>query len=233
MYHTVYKITNIINEKIYIGVHAVVDLNVGNEYMGSGLQIRRAIKKYGFGNFKKEVLAAFTNRDSAYLMEAEFVNTEFVLREDTYNMKCGGFGGWLLYKGESHPMYGKYHSEETKRKISDALMGEKSPKFGMKDSEEIRRKKSESRKGEKNPMYGRIGKNHPLYGKHHSQESKRKMSEAHSGKHHSEEHKKKISDALSGENHPIYGKERSEETKQKLSEAGKEYWRKHKESELL
>lgn len=70
------------------------------------------------------------------------------------------------------------------------------------------------------------GVNHPLYGKHHSEESKKKMSEVRKGvnhpnygKHHSKEVCRKISEALNGENHPLYGKSRSEKTCRKISEA--------------
>ena len=63
-------------------------------------------------------------------------------------------------------------------------------------------------------------------GKHHSEETKQKISEAHKGennywygKHHSEEHKQKMSKRMSGENNPNYGKQLSEEHKQKISEA--------------
>ena len=58
-------------------------------------------------------------------------------------------------------------------------------------------------------------------GKHLSEESKKKMSEAKKGKHLSEEHKKKLSEAKKGEKNPMYGKHHSEEYKKKMSEANK------------
>ena len=54
------------------------------------------------------------------------------------------------------------------------------------------------------------GEKHPMYGKHHSKETKQKMSKAHIGKYLSEEHKQKISASAKGKHH-------SEETKQKMS----------------
>ena len=65
-------------------------------------------------------------------------------------------------------------------------------------------------------------------GKHLSEESKKKMSEAKKGKHLSEEHKKKLSEAKKGEKNPNYGKHFSEEHKKKMSEAskGKNIWTK-------
>jgi hypothetical protein len=54
MYYLIYKITNLINNKIYIGKHITKDKN--DDYMGSGKLITRAIEKYGLENFKKEII---------------------------------------------------------------------------------------------------------------------------------------------------------------------------------
>ena len=67
MYYTVYKITNLINNKIYIGVHETIDLK--DNYMGSGKLIKSAIKKYGIENFKKEYIAIFNEREKSYDLE--------------------------------------------------------------------------------------------------------------------------------------------------------------------
>lgn len=72
------------------------------------------------------------------------------------------------------PMQGKHHSEETKQKISEAHKGKKRQPF----SDEWKNKISESVSGEKNGMHGITGKDHPMYGKHHSEEAKQKMREA-------------------------------------------------------
>ena len=67
-----------------------------------------------------------------------------------------------------------------------------------------------------------------FFGKHHSAEARKKMSEARKGRTFSEEHRKKIAEAHKGENNPFFGKHHSEETRKKMSEARKG---KHKSAE--
>ncbi len=90
MYYTVYKTTNLINNKIYIGLHETENLNDG--YLGSGILLKKAIKKYGYKNFNKEILFIFNNKQDMIKKEKELVNKAFVNRKDTYNMSKGGFG---------------------------------------------------------------------------------------------------------------------------------------------
>lgn len=87
-----YKITNIINGKIYVGIHKTKDLEDG--YMGSGKMLKDAIKKYGIDNFKKEIIEFFEDYNSALEKEKEIVNEEFIKRNDTYNLRLGGYGGF-------------------------------------------------------------------------------------------------------------------------------------------
>lgn len=92
MKYIVYKITNLINSKIYIGVHKTKNIN--DSYMGSGKLIKRAIKKYGLENFKKDNLAIYDNQIDMYKMESEIVNDLFLKQSNSYNLKNGGSEGW-------------------------------------------------------------------------------------------------------------------------------------------
>lgn len=86
--YIVYKITNKLNNYIYIGVH--VTENIKDRYMGSGNNIKKIIKEIGKENFKKEILYNFNNKREMFDKEAELVNREFIARLDTYNIILGG-----------------------------------------------------------------------------------------------------------------------------------------------
>ncbi len=88
IFYTVYKIKNLVNGKIYVGVHSTSDLNDG--YMGSGKLIKLAIKKYGIENFVKEILHIFDNIEDMLMMESVIVNESFVQQPNTYNLIPGG-----------------------------------------------------------------------------------------------------------------------------------------------
>ena len=92
MIYYLYEIKNLINNKIYIGVHKTNNIN--DCYMGSGKVINTAIKKYGLENFKKTILETFDTVEEMYSREREIVTAEFLLRKDVYNLRRGGSGGF-------------------------------------------------------------------------------------------------------------------------------------------
>jgi len=101
--YIVYKTTNLINGKIYIGVHRT-NPDIFDGYIGCGVECKgykkknpgfpAAVIKYGYENFKRETLFEYPDsdlgREQAYAKEAELVNIEFVKRRDTYNLMTGG-----------------------------------------------------------------------------------------------------------------------------------------------
>lgn len=143
MFYYLYKITNLINGKIYIGAHKTKNMNDG--YMGSGKIIRQAIEKYGLSNFEKEIIEIFDDFESMMKRESELVDEEFLSCDQVYNIKIGGLGGFdyinknkmnlteevLKKRGESIKLYfeknprkkspfeGKRHNEKTKDIISE------------------------------------------------------------------------------------------------------------------
>lgn len=202
-HYLIYKITNNINGKIYIGKHKTN--NVDDGYMGSGKRLWLAYRKYGMENFTKEILYDVEDAELMDFLEELIVDEEFVKREDTYNLKVGGEGGSM--KGRPSWNKGKHPSDETRRKMSNAKKGKPawnkgktgfvSPRKGKHLSEETKKKLSESHKGKGHPWSK--GKPSHNKGKPMSEEQKRKISEANKGKPghpKSEETKKKISETL-------------------------------------
>lgn len=98
----VYLTVNIVNKKIYIGVHQTnvddfdgyigcgVFVTQPNTYQNSSTHFQYAVKKYGVKNFLRFTLYEFDTEEEAYKMEEILVTEEFVKRENTYNMMIGG-----------------------------------------------------------------------------------------------------------------------------------------------
>ena len=217
MNHYVYQITNQSNGKIYVGKRSCKCSIEDDAYMGSGIHIRRAIKKYGIENFDKDIIILCESDKEAYEIESVIVNVDFIKRTDTYNICSGGDGVGV---GEGHPMFGKNHSEETIAKMSDSntgktpspetraklsasQIGDKNTMFGKNHSPEAIAKISNAMKGkqtgDKNPMFGRTGDKNHLFGKTLSPE-----------------HRAKISAAKTGEGNAMFGKPKSSEAIAKM-----------------
>lgn len=141
MKHYVYKITNLLNCKIYIGIHS--SLNPEKDgYMGSGKLIKNAIKKYGKNNFKKEILITLDCRNAAIEYERLIVNEEFVKNENSYNLIIGGTDSHQLGKKKKFVKRGPM-PEHVREKISAAQRGKKRQPLSI----EHRKKLSEVKKG--------------------------------------------------------------------------------------
>jgi hypothetical protein len=90
IYHFIYKTTNAINGKYYLGVHSTKNLDDG--YLGSGTVLKAAISKYGRSSFVREILQFFPDRSTAFLAEAALISDEMVTNETSYNICKGGQG---------------------------------------------------------------------------------------------------------------------------------------------
>lgn len=94
MFYIIYKTTNIVNQKFYIGKHKCKKLSFDG-YLGSGKLLKEAIKKYGKASFIREILFVFDTEAAASLKEAEIISKEFLFEhlETCYNLHVGGTGG--------------------------------------------------------------------------------------------------------------------------------------------
>jgi group I intron endonuclease len=191
MKHTIYRVTNRQNGKIYIGAHSTDSPN--DNYFGSGKLIMKAIARYGVEGFDKKVLHIFDTKDEMFAKERELVTSEFVARRDTYNVNIGG---------EAPPV--TVHTDESRAKVSKRFKGKPL-------SDEQKQKISATKKA----GY------HPYRGKKLTEEHKEKNRQAQIGRKHSEETKAKMRANKLGKNNPNYGKTFSDEYRAKLSAAQK------------
>ena len=103
--HYFYKITNLVNNKYYYGIHSTNNLNDG--YMGSGKRITCAIKKYGIENFKKEILKYFNSRIELLEYEHLIVNKEILKDPLCYNLCQGGIGFYNFFSNKNSSLKNK------------------------------------------------------------------------------------------------------------------------------
>jgi hypothetical protein len=110
--YILYKTTNTVNGKFYIGVHhqkKKFHYSVSDGYLGSGRTLETAIKKYGKENFSRETLAVFSDKKFAYQVEKLYVDKDFLKRKDVYNGIVGGNGDKWSERDK------KKHSEDSRR----------------------------------------------------------------------------------------------------------------------
>lgn len=205
----VYKIVNKQNGRAYIGSTVNVeerfsrhrrDLRSGNHHC---IYLQRAWDKYGEDSFTFEVVKHGESESEVRKMEEEYLEKEY---DSLYNTSKKSTGGDLI----------TYHPE--RERIVKRIKEASKARYSTMSSEERRR------------VYARPGKLNPNYGRRHTEETKRKISEANKGNQYakgakrSEEARKKLSELASsrtGEKNPFFGKTHSEETKKKLAEANR------------
>jgi len=164
-YHFIYKTTNILSGKYYIGMHSTNDLEDG--YLGSGKRLRYSLNKYGDENHKREILEYCKTRDELKSREEEIITLNEIAKKDCMNLKVGGGGGFNY--NYDHQLYAAGKLQE-KLKVDE--------NFRKLQYEKI------ANGVRKAHAHGKIPGIHNVYnwnGKKHSEESKRKMSESSKG----------------------------------------------------
>ena len=231
--YTVYRTSNLLNGRYYIGVHKTEDPN--DAYLGSGKLLLLAVEKHGASNFRKEILYIFDSLKEAYSKEEELV--AIALKDpDCYNLKRGGEGGWdyakkiflaKLKDPDYRSSYSKKISIATKRlgkKLSEEHLAILRRINSRPLSEETKLKIGKASLGrvisaEARKAISDARLNNPLT---FTPEMLKKMSEA--NKHpKSEETKEKMRKAAAQRDKTTYkGKKKTEEDKAKLSELAKQ-----------
>lgn len=175
----VYKSTNNINNKSYIGqtvckfgvrkLQHINDSKAGRD----NTYFHNAIRKYGSDNFEWEILGYCYSKKELDSREKWFIK-KYKTFQNGYNLTAGG-GGMVNYliteehrRNLSKSHEGYKHTNEQRQKISKALKNRPC-------SEKTRKKLSVSKLGNKNPMYGKFGIENPAYGRKQSYETVEKI----------------------------------------------------------
>lgn len=171
-FHYIYKTTNILSGKYYIGMHSTDNLEDG--YMGSGDRLRSAIRKHGKENFNREILEFFDTRKELSDREEEVVNLDEISKIECMNMRVGGCGGYSKKANDAY--LHKLHNDEEFRenlsvkarennlrlieegKLKTWTKGDNYDRSGLEHTNETKNKMSESKKGQG------IGKSNSQYG---------------------------------------------------------------------
>lgn len=161
----IYKVTNLINGKIYIGKDTTSDKN----YYGSGVLIKLSIKKYGIENFKKEILEECISNNELCLKEKYWIDYyNSTNKKIGYNISKGGDGGDTLSnnpnieiiksrisnvrKGKKYEdLFSldkvKQYKEKLSKHMSKRLKGKTlEDLYGVERAKEIKEKQSKTRK---------------------------------------------------------------------------------------
>lgn len=178
MFYIIYKTTNKINGKIYIGKHQTQNLYDG--YLGSGKLLKSAIQKYGIENFVKEILFIFDTELEMNEKETELVNETFVKEDTNYNLCQGGHGGFgylnnVFWVGEKLQERRRKVAEKLKGNENCAQGGKKTGSKNMTDAHKAgkikqpnhtgRKRSADTRKNISNSMKGKgIGESNSQFG---------------------------------------------------------------------
>lgn len=182
-YSGIYRLRSKLNGKTYIGSAILLGkrknehFNNLKKHFHENSHLQHHVNKYGIKDIEYELLELCPKEK---LIERE----QYYI--DTLNPEFN------LAKNAKSPMLGLHHSKETRQKISNSHKGKiisEETKAKMKIGQAKKWTLEERLKSSKRFA----GENHPLYGKHHSEETKAKIASAHKGKHLTDEHKKKLS----------------------------------------
>jgi len=111
--HFIYKTTNLLTGRYYIGMHSTDDLEDG--YLGSGKRLRYSVRKYGKQNHQREVLEFVGSREELRDREKEIISLDEIAKEDCMNLVEGGQGGFTI---EQQKLGAKAKNEKHKDKLS-------------------------------------------------------------------------------------------------------------------
>lgn len=205
----VYKISNALSGRYYIGYSTNITKRFKShcyklkQNIHDNIFLQRAYNLDGEDKLKYDIIHICDTMDEAKEIELKYL-TDLSIRDKLYNLNFNNSGGDLL---TNHP---------DKEKIREKIIHSFKETLGNMTAEERRQK------------YGKLGEKNGMYGKTHTEEVRKNISQLKKGntyfkgKKLSEETKQKLSESrknkYTGEDNPFFGKHHTEETKQKIRE---------------
>lgn len=190
-YGFIYETTCLVTGKKYIGKRVREFSERDDEYLGSGKLLNEDIQRYGRSAFTRVILKECESKEELTEMEEYYLRDVDAMHNPDYYNLTNNSIGWPVERGMSLPDYWKQHMSESQKKR---------PPVSEKTREKLRKAN---------------------IGKHHSEETKRKIGDATRGIPLSPKHRAKISESLTGEKNPNYGKHYTPEKSKRQSEAQK------------
>lgn len=221
MKYFVYKIINEELNKYYVGSTCHIKERINRHFSElrankhHNFNLQNDYNKYGLNAFYHKVIAEFDTDKEAKDLEQKIIDENY---ESIYNIgKNANFGGDLLsyhpkkeeiinkvsntlkdkmskmskeerafkfgHPGELNPMFGKTHTKESRKKISEANIGRIPYNKGLSNEESLGKEKAKEISAKLSEYaQKRIGDKNPFYNKHHSEETKEKIRQASKGR---------------------------------------------------
>lgn len=152
MYGYIYMTRNLIDGRLYIGKRKS-NVFLKEKYLGSGKILKQAVELYGKENFEVELLCECESKEELNEKEIYYIAFYHAQTNNKYYNICKGGEA-----GPGGPMFkGHKHSEETKKKMSDARTGTLNSNYGNRwnQSDELKALHSKLSSGENNGMFGK------------------------------------------------------------------------------
>lgn len=150
-YHYIYRAEHLPTSRFYVGVRSCTEMPHDDPYLGSGVYWTNIVKAHPREEFYKLVLGVFPTREAAYIAERITVSQVRNI-PGCLNRTNGGEGG-------SGRGIGWKHTEESKKKIAEALRGKPKlyprPHLGLPQSDATKAKISKALRGRSNPHKGK------------------------------------------------------------------------------
>lgn len=217
-YHYCYRITNNQIGKHYYGSRTSIeppDLDLGVRYFSSSKYVLADMNQYGLDAFSFKILKTFSTRESAFAFERKCqLRTHAIEKDNFYNKAYVPVGGKFFFHGPISEKGKRTLSEKARLRYTEHPITDEHKQHLSQTLTKFMQTMTAKQRSEK---FGNFGKDNPFYGKTHSEETRKMLSQ-------------KSTAHISEYGNPFYGKNHTDETKEILSNKMKSRWVENRET---